>query len=113
MESNQGKFRPASAVVTLPDPDNSSTSSYVEIGGTLEIRCDSPNYPTFHVIFQGANPSDKEEGHVFEGSIHQPLVIRIEKEGDFDYTVVHFPKHEGRPIHVFNKSRARSCPGCR
>jgi hypothetical protein len=112
MTSAQTYRRPACAVVTLPDPDNSWTSSHAEIGGTLEIRCESPNYPTFEVIFEDEIPSDKEKGHVFKGSIHQPVVIPLTKVGEFDYTVRHLPRLEGEVFIVRNKSHVQPCPYC-
>ncbi len=104
--------RPASAVVTLPDPDNAYSGIHVEIGGTLEIRCESPNYPNFQVIFDGADPSGKEEGHVFEGSIHQPIVIPVIKEGDFSYTVLHYHRHGGDPFRRKNDVHSVPCKAC-
>jgi hypothetical protein len=112
MASNQSYRKPASAVITLPDPDFAYADILAEKGGTLEIRCESPNSPTFHVVFAGDNPSDKEEGHVFEGSIHQPVVIPLLKEGDFRYDVTHFHLHRGEPIIWHIRIHILPCNGC-
>jgi len=113
MANTQTYRKPASAVVTLPDPDQAWNSSHAEIGGTLEFRSESVNYPTFQVIFDEDNPSDKEKGHVFEGSIDRPLVIRLKKEGEFAYTVLYFDINGGpTEIIVRNATRVQPCPGC-
>jgi len=113
MADNQNYRRAACSVVTIPDPDNSWASSPAEVGGTLEIRCESPNYPTFEVIFDAETPSDKEEGHVFKGSIHQPVVIPLIKVGEFGYTVLLFSKENGDRYPWRNMTRVQPCPGCR
>jgi len=113
MAHPQGYQRPASAVVTLADPDNSWTRPHAEIGGTLEIRCESPNHPTFEVIFSEGNPFNKEMRHVFEGSIHQPVIIPLLHGGDFAFTVLHYAEHKkGDPIKWVFWTRVTPCPEC-
>jgi len=112
MENTSGNRRPACAVVTLPDPDNTWASSHLEVNGTLEIRCESPSYPTFKVIFDEESPSDKRVDHVYEGSIEHPVVIRVQKEGDFSYTVQQFHRNGTDSTTWEFKTRINPCQNC-
>jgi hypothetical protein len=112
MTSNQSYRRPASAVVTLPDPDDAYAGIHAEIGGTLEIRCESPNNPTFQVTLAGDNTSDEEQSQVFEGSIHRPVVIPLLKEGNFRYTVKHHHVRKGEPVILHIDIHILPCNGC-
>jgi hypothetical protein len=83
--------RPACIVHTAPDPDQLEVCSHGEVGGFLEVRCETPNYPTFEVVFDGPNPYDCQTGQRFRGSISQPVILALNYEGDFEYVIYHFP----------------------
>ena len=82
------KHKPTSAVVTLPDPEGKPICHHAEEGGTLEIRSESVDYPTFEVKITGAP-------HKFPspltGSTSKPVVIPIppKSEGQYSVAVTH------------------------
>jgi len=105
--------RPTSAVVTLPDPDNTHASSHAEVGGTLLFRSENPRYPKFRVKFPKGNPANKAVGHVFEGSIDKPLVLYAQNEGDFEYEVEYVDQNGKMvPVIVIGASRIQRCQSC-
>jgi hypothetical protein len=90
--------KPTHAVVTLPDPDLTPSCSHVEYGGTLEFRCDTPNYPYFQVLIDIPDPAPGEEQTFkFLGNIEHPVVIPVTKDsapfikaGEYPYRVEHY-----------------------
>ena len=112
---NTSEFhRPLSAVITLPDPDNRMVSALAQQGGTLEWRTDSHHYPNFEIRFLGPNPSNDEEDSVFKGSDVQPVVIRLNKVGEYKHTVRHIREKDGSCIdtgpHPTNVTPCHACP---
>ena len=102
MEFKESTNRPACAVHTIPDPEQLRIRSHGEVGGTLEVRCETPNYPYFDVEIVSCNPryaiSWEQPGRTsgahdrISGEIDKPVVIHFDKEGDFEYLVHHYPK---------------------
>src|SRR5271157_5758158 len=80
--------RPACILHTMPDPDQLLVCSHAEVGGTLEVRCNSRTYPFFDVVFPTDNPSDDVTGQSFSGTNTAPAVIQLNKEGRFEYYVL-------------------------
>jgi hypothetical protein len=107
--------RPLSTVVTVPDPDNMPVSAQGEQGGTLQWRTDTHNYPEFEIRFQGANPSNehKIKDHILKGSDIQPVVIRLDVIGNYQYTIRHYKKDktctDTGPV-TFSVVRCLACP---
>jgi len=94
---NTPSRRPTHAVVTVPDPEHLPTATHVEHGGTLEFRCETPNYPHFDVCFKVTDQSGKVQTLIYPGSIDRPVVITVaedsgnfQKEGEYQYTVHHY-----------------------
>jgi len=113
MEFKESTNRPACAVHTIPDPEQLRICSHGEVGGTLEVRCETPNYPYFDVEIVSCNPTDaiswerpdRISGAVdrisgaldrISGAIDQPVVIHLDREGDFEYLVHHY--YKGDPM---------------
>ncbi len=96
MTSDTTYRKPISAVITVPDPDNTPCTGHAEQGGTLEWRSEAPNYPEFEVIFAGTNPYDDKIDDVLRGTTTKPIVVRLDKTGEFTYTVRHYHKN-GKP----------------
>ena len=98
--------RPAFAVHTIPDPEHLLICSHGEVGGTLEVRCETPNYPYFDVEIVSCNPPDAISWERLDrisgaldrisGAIDKPVVIHLDREGDFEYLVHHY--HKGDPM---------------
>ncbi|MGA7523884.1 MAG: hypothetical protein WBW84_15640 [Acidobacteriaceae bacterium] len=113
--------RPVCAVHTIPDPDQLLTCSYAEIDGTLEVRCEAPNYPFFDVVIVESNPPGVTKLKLdvrYAGSMNNPVVVQLDKEGHFEYYVYLYTK--GDPV---KKSPPKSygpfacsvhsCPACK
>jgi hypothetical protein len=81
--------KPASAVITVPDPGNSPSAVHVEMGGTLQWRNDSYNYPDFEIEFIGDNPADEHSNAIFTGDNLNPVVIHAKKTGKYKYNIRH------------------------
>jgi hypothetical protein len=100
------------AVITVPDPDNMPVSSYAEKGGTLLLRTDTHNYPSFVIEFQGHSPSVGAQKQ-FSGSEEKPVVIRLDTVGEYKYTVQHIHKDgtckDSGPFMFY----VYPCKGCR
>ena len=94
MASKKKYRRPTHAVVTLPDPDHMDTASYVEVGGRIEWRCETPDYPLFEIVFLLTNPFNKQKDYVLKGTIHKPVVRVAKVEGNHEYHVKHLPPKE-------------------
>jgi hypothetical protein len=99
------KHKPTSAVITVPDPDNSPSFVHVEEGGTLQWRNDSYNYPDFEVEFIGANPADDKSNAILTGNNLKPVVIHAKTPGKYRYKIRH-KKGDGSesvwgPIHAY------------
>ena len=106
------RHKPASAVILLPDPDDTPVHYHCEEGGILEIRSDAPNYTYFQLKFAGVNPFSKS---TLKGSTHSPLLIPVPagSQGEYEFTV----------LYIHNKDRAKNkrrnvnfnihpCKGC-
>ncbi len=88
--------RPISSVITLPDPDNYEVAGHAEVGGFIEWRCDTPNYPDFDIVFIYSNPfNDIPEGFTVSGSISKPVVLEVVNANEYEYKVRHYPKGGG------------------
>ena len=98
----------------MPDPDELQLNSFGEIDGILEVRCETPNHPTFQVQFQGCNPFNDIPDAVFDGSIESPVVIPLNKTGPFVYFIQHFHK-SGKPSKLWgpHPCSIHSCGPCR
>ena len=100
--------RHAHAVITLLDPEFSPsanllpTASLVEVGGTVQWRCETPDYPEFDIIFKKGlkNPfNDSLDGWTKAGDIYNPVVEDVAKDGEFEYEVKHRKKAGGGSVH--------------
>jgi hypothetical protein len=74
VDTKQGSYRPSCAVITAPDPDDEPFRFHAEEGGTLEIRSESRNYPSFDVVITG--PGLLLTG-TRTGKLTEPVVIQI------------------------------------
>jgi hypothetical protein len=112
MKAKAKDHKPVSAVITVPDPDNSPFTVHVEVGGTLQWRSDSYNYPHFEVEFIGANPANKKLNAKFAGGNLKPVVIPLKTTGDYLYNIRHQKKNG--PVKSSGPSSARvvPCTGC-
>jgi hypothetical protein len=89
--------RPTCAVHTIPDPDQLLTCSHAETNGTLEVRCEAPNYPFFDVVIVESDPPDVTERELdtrYSGTMNNPVVLQLDKEGQFKYCVYLFSKSD-------------------
>jgi hypothetical protein len=114
------KRRPANVVITLHDPEFDTTAvlppaSLVEVGGTIQWRCDTPEYPTFDIVFPRGkkNPIDGSTGGwTKSGDINNPLVAKVTTHGDFEYEV-HHKSGVGTVIRGNQFIVCHICLGCR
>jgi len=83
--------RPTWILHTLQDPEELRVCSHGEVGGFLEIRCETPHYPIFEVRFTDKNPSSGAYSATFIGSINFPVIIPLNIPDDYSYTVHHYP----------------------
>ncbi len=67
MKAKAKNHKPVSAVITVPDPDDSPFIVHAEMGGTLQWRSDSINFPHFEIQFIGSNPTNNKENEKIEG----------------------------------------------
>ena len=113
MENNTTYLRPASAVMTLPDPESMKSSTDVQVGGTMQWRTETHGYPMFHIRFLGPNPFDDEQDKCLMGSDLAPVVVRLKTLGDYEYEIWQMKDERSEPTkdgpHKFS---VRSCPGC-
>jgi hypothetical protein len=112
---NTPKFhKPLSTVITVPDPSNMSVSAHAEQGGTFEWRTDSHQYPEFEVRFQGPNPSNEQKDLVLQGSDLQPVVMRLNTVGNYQYMIRHKNNTTGNQKdtgpYPGNVNPCRGCP---
>jgi hypothetical protein len=84
-------------VITIPDPEHLKTLHGL-IHGSVEWRCETPNYPTFEVVFKNSNPFNKSKSYKVRGTIEKPVVLQPATQGIYEYSVRHFPKRPGDPI---------------
>jgi hypothetical protein len=75
------------------------TCSHVEYGGTLQFRCETPDYPHFEVLFEIPDAFGNIQTVVFPGSIDHPVIIPVaedseyfKSEGEYRYLVHHHRK---------------------
>jgi hypothetical protein len=114
MEDQRPTHRPASIIHTAPDPDKLQVRGYGEVGGILEVRCETPDHPTFKVKFEGGNPSNDVLDETFEGSLYAPVVIPLNKTGNFIYYVL-YKNQNGEPPIFFGPypCNIHICGACR
>lgn len=113
--------RPTCAVHTIPDPDQLLTRSHAEVSGTLEVRCESPNYPFFDVVIVGSNPRDVTQRTLdirYPGTMDNPVVLQLDKEGQIEYYVYLYQKDDAvkkSPPKTFGPfaCSVHSCPACK
>jgi hypothetical protein len=113
MKATAKNHKPLSAIVTVPDPDSKPVATHVEVGGTLQWRSDSPNYPRFEIQFVGPNPFNDNENDKFDGENLRPVVMHLKKTGEYHYKIKHI-RHDGTeastgPSH-FVVNRCIGCP---
>jgi len=88
------KTKPASPVVTVPDPDDDPVTpvkTWGEVGGTVQFRIDSISYPEFSIKFIGPNPMNDEEHFIVSGNKLEPRAFKLNTAGDYFYTVSYSP----------------------
>lgn len=114
MNAKAKSHKPVSVVITIPDPDNKDFMIHVEQRGTLQWRNDSTTFPSFEIEFIGANPSNETQNEKLHGDHLNPVVIRLEKTGDYQYNIRHI-KEDGTATTTgprsFNSHPCTGCPG--
>jgi hypothetical protein len=109
----RGTHKAAHVVITVPDPDNKSIGSSAEIGGRIEWRCDTPNYPTFDIVFSYPNPFNDQADYTVNGTIDSPVVLQPTAGGDYSYTVTQYPSDGSAPVNCGPIAfRVHPCTGC-
>lgn len=82
----------------------------VELGGTLEFRNHSREFPEFEIEFEKPGPpcaTDK-----LTGTVNDPIIVHMPgTNADFYYHVV-YKKADGTRTLDQHKYLARTCPGC-
>jgi hypothetical protein len=116
------KRRHVHAVITLHDPqfspgaDYLPTATLVEVGGTVQWRCETPDYPQFEIIFTaGENPFSTPPSPELKlfGGILKPVVCDVLNKGDdFEYTIHHHHKAGGKPVTRTGFISAHQCKVC-
>lgn len=91
MPTKKKYLRPTHVVITLPDPDALTSSSHAEVGGRMEWRCETANYPGFDIVFGEKNPFNHEKNYEAHGTIDEPVVRIVKNVGKYPYTVRHHP----------------------
>ena len=112
MNANDSHHRPASVVITIPDPENAPVTSHAEIGGRVEWRCETPHYPKFEIIFENKNPFNDDGTFTATGNIDQPVVCEIKNKGDYTYKIRHHHHKDGAPFEWVCDFRSVPCRGC-
>ncbi|HEX4065563.1 MAG TPA: hypothetical protein VHZ09_06025 [Acidobacteriaceae bacterium] len=121
MNITKATNKPTCAFHTIPDPDQLLTTSHAEIGGTLEVRCEAPNYPFFDVVIVGSNPPDVTEQKPdtrYPGTMNSPVVLQLDKEGRFEYYVYLYHKDDSvkeSPPKLYGPfaCNVHTCPACK
>jgi hypothetical protein len=114
IDTKQGKYRPSCTVITAPDPDDEPFGFHTEEGGTLEIRSESRNYPSFDVVITGPHPL---LSRTVTGKLTEPVVIPIPPgtadERPYTAKVTHRHHIRHKPDHTreFNFN-VHPCPLC-
>jgi hypothetical protein len=112
MKAKIKHHKPVSAVITVPDPDDSPFTVHAEAGGTLQWRSDSRNYPRFEIQFIGPNPFNTKENASFTGDNLKPVVLHLKKIGEYSYKIKHIKKDgAGLPTGPAG-FRVTQCTGC-
>jgi hypothetical protein len=112
MKAKAKVHKPVSAVITVPDPDDSPYTVHAEKGGTLQWRNDSFNYPYFEVEFIGANPANQKLNAKLAGSNLKPVVIHLKSTGDYHYKILHKKKDGTEKSSGPSAARVTPCTGC-
>jgi hypothetical protein len=106
-------------VVTLPDPRYLPipAASHVDVGGTVQWRSETIDYPRFDIVFPpGKNPFNDDlsnTGFVAKGGILNPVVLEAKNYGEYPYAVVQYPLDGGDPVEsVSGPINAHVCTGC-
>ena len=79
----------------------------VEPGQTLVFTNHSQKFPTFQIEFEGGN-SPASPGDILTGT--NKIEIHVAEEGQFEYTILHFPETGAAPTSTGAFS-IRSCSG--
>jgi len=107
------QLKPTSAVIELPDPDDTSSCWHLEEGGVLEVRSNAPNYSYFEVEFVGTNPFSNAP---LKGSTNSPVVIPIpaKSQGEYQITIHHIhnddSNKDAKHVARFNIHPCKGCP---
>ncbi len=112
METSEESLRPSSVVMTLPDPKSMKVCADGQIGGTFQWRTETHDHPSFEIRFRGENPVDDDQDRSFPGDDMKPVVIRLNKLGNYEYDIYQ-KGAKGDPVssgpHPFS---VRECKGC-
>lgn len=110
--SRQPVQRRTSLVITIPDPDQMQPQLCAHVGATIQWRSETTNYPHFEIRFGGMDPCGGT-GTCYAGSDIAPVVLRLEKEGDYTYEVWQYKTRGGRPKkQTHGVFQVRSCTVC-
>jgi hypothetical protein len=112
MNAKAKNHKPVSAVITVPDPDNKDFMIHVEKGGTLQWRSDSATFPRFEIQFIGPNPTNETQNEKLDGDHLHPVVIPVNKTGDYEYNVRHISEDGTATTTGPRSFRSGPCTGC-
>lgn len=85
-------------IITVPDPEKKPMASHAEVGGWMEWKSDSRDYPRFEIYFPDTNPFDESKGYTKSGTVDAPVILHPQKGGHYKYHVKHYPARQGPPI---------------
>jgi hypothetical protein len=92
------------------DPGKTPIEVGVELGGTLEFRNHSHEFPDFEIEFEKPGPPCTKDK--LTGTIHDPIFVHMpDTTADYYYHIV-YKKKDGTHKRDQQKYLARSCPGC-
>ena len=112
MESQKEYLRPSSVMMTLPDPESKKFCFDGQQGGTFQWRTETHEHPMFEIRFIGHNPSDDDLGKCFRGDDVTPVVIRLNKVGDYQYDICQMSAKGGSVTSGPHQFSVHECKGC-